>query len=800
MIKIKNRRMIIPESDRRIAMRGDAMANVLTFAVPTSEVGGVFGEDGVSAYLKLVLPEVGGGDVGGERAVTDKKAVPIALTPGGECDGCYVWKWQITADITAFPGYIPAQLCLCRGTNFAEAEARASIDGGAVFWNSEISYFYTGESLGVKEYEPSCAEISAIEALLISVGEEASRAVEAKERAEEFCSMAEDSAERADEAMRSAVLSSGSASDYAERAKVSADESRANADSASESCGRIVMLEGSIGASVESAGKSRDEARVYAESAKTASDGVTVCKAEIERIGKEAENASASAVSSARDGKEYAENAKASADEAEANMSLSSAYAQNAEVYCGRAKGYAESASERAVHAGSQAENARSFAENAELYADEAKRHADRAEEATGANINLDGYVKTTDYATDEVGGVIKAMGHDAASIFPSRTSSRYLSVSEDGALQMTSAYPYEVASSYSDSLAPLTNDLKYAVAAISTHKQMSDDYDVESKQCVNLGNLSKGDLPASYDAVKNYVDGEVGGLYEDIDVAVSDFENEIESDYDVGISDKEIVGMSGKVIIKCCGEVITASLRISGSTTVKVNDRTLTVSDAPYSFYREEMANDIEINLQMGGVKFDEFKVRRFRNTLTPLQVKNAISAEVSEFDGKISAKLDEDVVFGDDEEEFLWTDFSCGYDESKCRVSGDEMSISEWASPVTVHCKGRTLAFHLTCYSNCTVTVNGVNVLENECAWGFDFPMTKMESDIVFSGSASNLMFGNMRRRAVGGVVGDFVEKKVSERPKKSELSLGVADDGLIYLFVAGEPQGTGIDPAGL
>lgn len=115
--------------------------------------------------------------------------------------------------------------------------------------------------------------------------------------------------------------------------------------------------------------------------------------------------------------------------------------------------------------------------------------------------VDLTYYVKNTDYAKSNKGGVIKVWDNSQYGLFMS-----------SGYLQVSPATSEEIAAKTHGYKPIVPARIEDAVKA-GTHQSMSDSY--------NVG--SKGELPASYTAVKNYVDSLVGGLEDEIDTIIED-------------------------------------------------------------------------------------------------------------------------------------------------------------------------------------------------------------------------------------------------------------------------------------
>lgn len=119
------------------------------------------------------------------------------------------------------------------------------------------------------------------------------------------------------------------------------------------------------------------------------------------------------------------------------------------------------------------------------------------------AKVDLTEYVKNTDYATLTTAGVVKV---DTVS-----TTGRGIYIKDNKLIvacaersEMTNKYSYNrpISPSYQD----------YAVS-VSTHQDMSDDYDVSSLKVAANFEGSQYKLPVSYEAVKGYVDGITGDI-----------------------------------------------------------------------------------------------------------------------------------------------------------------------------------------------------------------------------------------------------------------------------------------------
>ena len=113
--------------------------------------------------------------------------------------------------------------------------------------------------------------------------------------------------------------------------------------------------------------------------------------------------------------------------------------------------------------------------------------------------VDLTEYVKNTDYATGTTYGVVKVMN-------TSNVSRGIVKNATDGVIQIACAGRVEMTNklSYNRPITPVYQD--YAVS-VSTHQDMSDDYDVSSLKVAANFEGSQSKLPASYEAVKGYVD-----------------------------------------------------------------------------------------------------------------------------------------------------------------------------------------------------------------------------------------------------------------------------------------------------
>lgn len=110
-------------------------------------------------------------------------------------------------------------------------------------------------------------------------------------------------------------------------------------------------------------------------------------------------------------------------------------------------------------------------------------------------------YVKNTDYATATKGGVVKIKPY-----------AKGLSLVDGGILSIYGAERGQIDAKESGSAPIVTYFQDYAVSK-STHQDMSDDYDVSSLKVGVIFEGSQSQLPASYEAVKGYVDGITGDI-----------------------------------------------------------------------------------------------------------------------------------------------------------------------------------------------------------------------------------------------------------------------------------------------
>lgn len=109
---------------------------------------------------------------------------------------------------------------------------------------------------------------------------------------------------------------------------------------------------------------------------------------------------------------------------------------------------------------------------------------------------NDSGYVKNTDYATKTVGGVVKAPNSTVPGIV----------VSSGGTIQLYRADDSQIEAKTSFSVPITPSNVDYAIVK-GTHQDMSNDYDVTTLKTISSVKNNEGQLPASYDAVKGYID-----------------------------------------------------------------------------------------------------------------------------------------------------------------------------------------------------------------------------------------------------------------------------------------------------
>lgn len=124
---------------------------------------------------------------------------------------------------------------------------------------------------------------------------------------------------------------------------------------------------------------------------------------------------------------------------------------------------------------------------------------------------DLSEYVKKTDYATDDTGGVVKVKNYSSGLSIGAKT----------GELQVYPAETTDIDTKASFTKPVGVSNFDYAVSK-GTHQDMSDDYDVTTLKTTNKLSGTQGQLPASYNAVKGYIDDKIG----DISTALDELHN----------------------------------------------------------------------------------------------------------------------------------------------------------------------------------------------------------------------------------------------------------------------------------
>lgn len=616
---------------------GGAVSNTLNSTLSNTAIG------------TLSASAVGMSAVTSEEESDGKTAVPIVLIPVGEEGGYVIWEWRITAEIAAVSGCIPVQLSL--------------ICGNSVM-NSEIGYFYAGQSLDTKEYEAGSAELSAIEALLAEIGTVSAEAVRAGVSAGESAGEAKESAEGALESYRSALLCSSSAQGYAERAELSAKSAKESMDAVSahlENAGSIAdraelaagrsegyavraeaVLTGvsgmaetvrsdmqsakesaqSAGEHSEGARKALDKCAELAENARLSADlseakanlsaahalnsqyyaqksekGYDELRTYVSEASRSADNAKVSADGagvSAGNAKEYADSAKECAENAkvsEGNAELSAQEAmrsaqsaveayENAQAVCGNiglsednaklsesnakvsennAKVSEENAKQSEANAGVSEANARRYAEEAKAYAGGGSSGG-----GSGGTADLDGYVRFDDIASEEKAGVVKAKSAGSLESGVTVDESGYLQLIEPSAEAIESKVPFPFALP----LSQIDNAVKSAV-----HLEMSDGYRPEDFAVGDSFAGDRANLPASYSAVKGYIDGRtVAERTSETSFKWTDYEYEAGEYCSVGADNISIASWSDVVKIKCAGEVLGFTATSEGLCSVNID------------------------------------------------------------------------------------------------------------------------------------------------------------------------------------------------------------------------------------
>lgn len=130
-----------------------------------------------------------------------------------------------------------------------------------------------------------------------------------------------------------------------------------------------------------------------------------------------------------------------------------------------------------------------------------------------GSGGDLSDYVKKTDYANSTTAGVIKVKNYIHG-----------LTVEADGTLAIYPAEKGDISGKQQSTRPVNVSRFDYAMS-YGTHQTMSDDYDVSTMKVATDMAGKQGQLPASYDAVKGYVDDKLGEIDTALDNIISKYE-----------------------------------------------------------------------------------------------------------------------------------------------------------------------------------------------------------------------------------------------------------------------------------
>ena len=166
MIKVIGKRLLIPPSDRYIALEGDNLSKKVYFCFDEKTLSAAFGDyvndtSEVGVSLKIMKP-------GSDSTIT------AVLTRVPECDVLCgkVWAWTVKRTVTDISGEMQIQLYIC----YTDDE-----NGTNVIWNSDIGSVFIGDSLDFNEkYDDKEAQIGEFE----SIVEEASQLITKKVKEE----------------------------------------------------------------------------------------------------------------------------------------------------------------------------------------------------------------------------------------------------------------------------------------------------------------------------------------------------------------------------------------------------------------------------------------------------------------------------------------------------------------------------------------------------------------------------------------------------------------------------------------
>ena len=121
--------------------------------------------------------------------------------------------------------------------------------------------------------------------------------------------------------------------------------------------------------------------------------------------------------------------------------------------------------------------------------------------------------VSSSDYATNDIAGVVKAYDGDHGSYG--------VKINSNGKLQLDCAYGSEIRAKVSQN-SPITPAYADVVVHSATHQTMSDDYDVSSLVLCATESGKQGGYPVSYDAVKGYINSQVGDISTALDAIIA--------------------------------------------------------------------------------------------------------------------------------------------------------------------------------------------------------------------------------------------------------------------------------------
>ena len=226
--------------------------------------------------------------------------------------------------------------------------------------------------------------------------------------------------------------------------------------------------------------------------------------------------------------KEASDSAGKSAQNASDRSDDAEEFAGSAEVFANKAEVYGNKAETSATSAAASALEAKEYAERAEkgtdivgsdsgtIFVGVSTNQAGKQEISATINPNSisedevdDTIITASDYATNNKAGIVQVYGDGGLRFLPMGGNTNYLAINQ--------ATEREI-SGKGDMFKPVTTDLFDFAISKGTHQDMGDGYSPESLTTTWNMEGKQGQLPASYDAVKGYIDGVVGDIESALD------------------------------------------------------------------------------------------------------------------------------------------------------------------------------------------------------------------------------------------------------------------------------------------